>query len=115
MITVTFEPDATLDPAQLQEAVKKVDFTPTGVRVWVRGLVTVEGEPAGPPGEANLWLEIQETGQRLLLAAADEQGREALEALRAAGSEPITVYGAAELDEAAGVVTVRVEGSGTGE
>ncbi len=108
---MTFTPDAMFDPAALEAGVSKVDFTPTGVTVWLRGIADTNDLPAIATNETAAWLVSESSGQRFLLVAGDERGREALAAFRVAPPGSMTLYGRATRADDKAPVTVQVQGS----
>lgn len=112
---MTFTPDAQFDPSALEAAVSKVDFTPTGVTVWLRGAVNTDDLPAVSASEVAAWLVDEDTGQRFLLVAGDDTGKAAIAAAHAAPSGSVTLYGAASRSGDDAPVSVRVKGSGQTE
>ncbi len=113
LVRIQLEPGAQLDPAALNEAVKKSGFTPSRIEVTVTGtLVTSNEHPA---------LKSSETGQTFRLVEPGPEGTfellsaELLEKLRSAsanGSERLTVsgrvHGHAELPPALAVESFEV-------
>lgn len=112
---MTFTPDAQFDPNALEAAVSKVDFTPTGVTVWLRGAVNTDDLPAVGASEVAAWLVGEDTGQRFLLVASDDTGKAAIAAARAAPPGSVTLYGKATRHGDDAPVNVRVEGTGQTE
>ncbi len=109
---MTFTPGAQFDPNALEAAVREVDFTPTGVTVWLRGAVNTDDLPAVGTGQVAAWLVDEDTGQRFLLVASDDAGKAAITAAHAAAHGSVTVYGKATRDSDDAPVSVAVEGSG---
>lgn len=111
MITVTFDPDAELDPRQLEEAVREVDFTPTGVRAWIKGRV-LENDP--PPGAApsGVVFEATGTGQRFIVIADPDGNGASIDELRAAAGSVLTISGRAEVLDGVDEVVIYLEGIG---
>ena len=107
---MTFAPDAPFDPAALEAAVIEVDFTPTGVTVWLRGSADTTDLPEVAANETAAWLVNESSGQRFLLVASDEPGKEALAALAAAPHGSVTLYGSATRDDDDAQITVHVAG-----
>ena len=112
---MTFEPAAWFDPNALEAAVSRVDFTPTGVAVWLRGELSGDDLPAVGTDEVAAWLVNEGTGQRFLLVASDDTGKAALPAARRAPPGSIILYGTASRAGDAVAVRVQVEGSGEDE
>ena len=63
---MTFAPEAQFDPAKLEAAVIEVDFTPTGVTVWLQGVVDTDELPAIGANETAAWLLSESSGQTIL-------------------------------------------------
>ena len=101
-------PDARFDPAQLQKAVRRADFTPTWVRVWLRGTVSAGAQE--PDTDHSLWLVTPGSGQRFRLVADEGGGKAALESLAAAPDGSIVVHGEAVAGEPGSEVTVHIQG-----
>jgi len=112
---VTFTSDAQFDPSALEAAVSKVDFTPTGVTVWLRGAVSTDNLPAVDTDEVAAWLVDTDGGQRFLLVADDDTGKAAILAASTAPAGSITLHGRATRNDDTALVTVRVQGSSEGE
>ncbi len=111
MITVTFNPGVELDPAQLEGAVREVDFTPTGVRAWIEGRVLDDDPPAGaPPG--GFVFEATASGQRFIVVGNPDGGGVPLEELRAAEGSVQTVWGRATTLDGVDEVIIYLEGIG---
>ncbi len=116
MITVTLEPNVRLDPEALQDAVRRVEFTPTDMRVWVTG--TLEPWQSGVDADVNadadapaeletlsLALVDGDTGQRFVLTPGTEAAD--LDPSRA-GS--LTVWGVVETMSGVPDLVLHVEG-----
>lgn len=101
---VTFEPDALLDLERLDKAVRDVDFTPTGIRVWIRGNLA--------PDETAIAFTASGTGQRFVLAADDPAGEAVLQTLRLDPSAIVTIYGTATAGAEVDAITLHLEGVG---
>ena len=82
-----------MDPEQLEEAVRRADFTPTSVRLWVEGTL-VEWTPPGDTGLESKALVSTGSDQRFALRVGSDP--EALAALEAAGSGTVTLEGIVE-------------------
>ena len=104
---MTFTPEAQFDPSALEAAVSKVDFTATGVIVWLRGAVNTNDLPAVGTNESS--------GQRFLLVATDDMGKAAIDAAREAPPGSVTLYGKASRASDTFAVRVQVEGGGESE
>lgn len=87
---------------------RRADFTPTGVRVWLRG--TVSADNLALDADHALWLVTPGSGQRFRLVADDDDGKVALEYLATAPEGSIVVHGKAVAGEPGSQVTVRVQG-----
>jgi hypothetical protein len=111
---VTFTPEAQFDPSALEAAVSKVDFTPTGVTVWLRGTVNHNDLPAGGANAAVAWMVVEDSGQRFLLTASDDAGNAAIATASTSSPGSIVIYGKATRAEGA-AVTVEVGGIAPGE
>lgn len=115
MVTVTFDADAELDPRQLEEAVREVDFTPTGVRAWIKGRV-LEDDP--PPGAAlaaapgGVVFEATGTGQRFIVIAGADGDGASIDELRVAAGSVLTIRGRAETLDGVDEVVIYLEGIG---
>jgi len=111
LVTVTFDLDAELDPRQLEEAVRAVDFTPTGVRAWIKGRVLEDDPPPGaPPG--GVVFEATGTGQRFIVIA-DAYGDDAsIDELRGAAGSVLIISGRAETLDGVDEVVIYLEGVG---
>lgn len=106
--------DTRLEPAQLQKAVRRADFTPTWVRVWLRG--TIFADAPTPDADRSLWLVTPGSGQRFRLVADDDAGNKvALESLATTPEAYIVVYGNAVAGEVGSQVTVHVQGIDSAE
>ncbi len=114
MITVTLEPNVRLDPEALQDAVRRVEFTPTDLRVWVTG--TLEPWQPGSEGNADVPAELDtlslalvdgDTGQRFLLTLTPGTGHADLDPSRAGG---LTVWGVVETVSGVPDLVLHVEG-----
>jgi len=92
-----------LDPEQLEEAVRAVDFTPTGVRAWIEGRILDEDPPAGSPPDS-LVFEATGSGQRFIVTADPDSDRGLDELRRVAGSVHTIEGRATRLDGIAEVV-----------
>ncbi len=108
MITVTLEPNVRLDPEALQDAVRRVEFTPTDMRVWVTGTL----EPWQPGSESDARLETLslalvdgDTGQRFVLTPGT--GDADLDPSQAGG---LTVWGVVETMSGVSDLVLHVEG-----
>ncbi len=110
MITVTLEPNVRLDPEALQDAVRRVEFTPTDLRVWVTG--TLESWQPGSEADArlealSLALVDGDTGQRFLLTLTPGTGDVDLDPSQAGG---LTVWGVVETMSGVPDLVLHVEG-----
>lgn len=112
---MTFTPEAQFDPSALEAAVSKVDFTPTGVIVWLRGAVNTNDLPPVGTNEVAAWLVNESSGQRFLLVATDDMGKAAIDAAREALPGSVTLYGKASRASDTFAVRVQVEGGGESE
>ncbi len=123
MITVTFDPDAELDPGQLEEAVRAVDFTPTGVRAWIQGHVLEDETPTGaglgnPLGGAKgattggVIFEATGTGQRFFVTTNPDGNGASIDELRDAAGSVLTLNGRAMRLEGIDEVVIYLEGIG---
>ncbi len=112
---MTFVPVAKFDPSELEASVTAIDFTPTGVTVWLRGTADTNDLPAIATNQTAAWLVNESSGQRFLLVAADEPGREALAAFKVAPPGSVTLYGRATRADDKAPVSVQVEGSSSDE
>ena len=110
MITVTFEPGTKLDPEQLEEAVREVDFTPTGVRAWIQGRVLEESPPTGAPPGA-LVFEATGSGQRFVVAADPDASGAPIDALRGAAGVH-TIRGRSTTLDGVDEIIIYLEGTG---
>ena len=108
---MTFTPEAQFDPQALEAAVRDVDFTPTGVTVWLRGSVSTDDPPAVGADEVAAWLVTESNGQRFLLVADDDGGRATIAAASTAAAGSITLHGRAARADDNDTVRVQVEGS----
>lgn len=88
---------------------RRADFTPTGVSVWLRG--TVSADNLAPDAAYTLWLVTPGNAQRFRLVADDDAGKVALESLATAPEGSIVVHGKAVEGEAGSQVTVHVQGT----
>ena len=89
---------------------RKVDFTPTGVRAWIEGRVLDEALPAGaPPG--GLVFEATGSGQHFIVTA-DPDGGAPIEQLRVAAGSVQTVLGRATTLDGVDEVVIYLEGIG---
>jgi len=110
LITVTFDPEAQLDPRQLEEAVREVDFTPTGVRAWIKGRVLNDDPPPGaPPG--GVVFEATGSGQRFIVTA-DPDGGASIDELRGVAASVHTIRGRATTLDGVDEVVIYLEGIG---
>ena len=107
---MTLTPEAQFDPSALEAAVSKVDFTPTGVTVWLRGTVNQDDLPEVGTDEVVAWLVAEGSGQRFLLATSDDAGKEALATASTAPPGSIVIYGKATRADSTAAVRVQVDG-----
>ena len=116
MITITLEPNVRLDPEALQDAVRRVEFTPTDMRVWVTGTlepwqpgVDVNADADAPAELETLSLALVDgdTGQRFLLTLTPGTEDADLDPSRA-GS--LTVWGVVETMSGVPDLVLHVEG-----
>ena len=124
MITVTLEPNVRLDPEALQDAVRRVEFTPTDMRVWVTGTlepwqsgsevdadadVNADADADAPAEFETLSLALvdSDTGQRFLLTLTPGTEAADLDPSRA-GS--LTVWGVVETISGVPDLVLHVEG-----
>ncbi len=90
----------------MQDAVRRMDFTPGDVRFWVHGTIESSDAPDGPA----LTLVSSGSGQRFLIQPdADAQGRATVDVLRNARGA-VTAWGRVEQPEGRLDIILRVEG-----
>lgn len=108
------EPGAWLDPEELREAIRRANFTPSEVRVWVKGRLEGWELPSTAPRNAglrSLALVTSAGGQRFVMAAVQgSAGAELLERLESIGSQTLILHGKAETLEGVPDVVLYVEG-----
>ena len=119
MVTVTFDPEAELAPQRLEEAVREVDFTPTGVRAWINGRVWDDAPPPGAapgavPGAApgGVIFEATGSGQRFLVTADPNGNGASIDVLRDAAGSVLTINGRATRLVGVDKVVLYLEGIG---
>ncbi len=96
-----------MDPVELEEAVRRVDFTPTHVRLWIEGTLLVESSPDSTA--PTVWLVAEASGQRFeLREKADADA--VLAALRDRTGARSRVWGLAVRSEGKPEVILHVEG-----
>ena len=114
MITITLEPNVRLDPEALQDAVRRVEFTPTDMRVWVTGTLEPWQPGVEVDADADARAELEtlslalvdgDTGQRFVLTPGTEAAE--LDPSRA-GS--LTVWGVVETISGVPDLVLHVEG-----
>ncbi len=94
LVRIQLEPGAQLDPAALEEAVKKSGFTPSRIEVTVTGtLVTSNEHPALKSSETGQTFRLVEPGAESTYELLSAELLEKLESASANGSKPLTVSG----------------------
>ncbi len=94
LVRIQLEPGAQLDPAALNEAVKKSGFTPSRIEVTVTGmLVTRDEHPALKSSETGQTFRLVESGPEGTFELPSAELLEKLESASANGSKRLSVSG----------------------
>lgn len=90
---------------------REVDFTPTGVRAWIKGRVLENETPPGaPPG--GVIFEATGSGQRFIVTADPRGDGASMDELGVAAGSVLTIRGRAETLDGVDEVVIYLEGIG---